>query len=708
MAIELGSGDKLALLAQGLNQLEVGLTVMDADLVMVAANTRFQQLLGFPEALCRPGTTMLDALRHNAAQGEYGPGEVEDLVRPRLELARKFLPHRFERVRPDGSIIEVCGHPLPSGGMVTTYTDVTIARRREQALRELSAELEQRVEARTAELRHREAELARKAALLESVISNVNQGISYIDSNLVIELCNDKFRELLELPPELCQPGVSFETLARFNAQRGEYGAGDVDELIRARAEVARQFKPHRFERTRPSDGRTLEITGMPTPDGGMVSTYLDISDRKATEQALRLERERLGNVLKGANAGSWEVNLQTGQAQINARWAELTGHTLQEMFPYSLKNLPRLFHPDDFDRARTALLHHLKDKTPYYRVEHRLKHKDGHWVWVAAHGQVASRTPDGRAEWMAGTHIDIAERKEAEQRVRELNETLEERVAERSTQLQAAMQTLHASQEALARSAAKATLGTLVASVTHELATPLGNSLITASTFTDLARRLQDQVDAGQLKRSDLARFLSEVQEGAALIERNLHRAVALVQNFKQVAADQASEQRRTFDLAGVVQEVLDTLSPSLKRHTHRVMVDVPAGITLDSFPGALGQVLINLINNAYLHAFDGRTDGTVRITAQVQNGWVEVQLADDGIGMSQELLSQFFRPFFSTKIGRGGTGLGTTIVENLVKETLGGALTVQSTLGQGTTFLVRLPLCAPQDDEMVFETHI
>lgn len=708
MTIELGSGDKLVLLAEGLDQLDIGLTVFDRDLVMVAANTRFQQLLNFPDALCRPGATMLDALRHNAQQGEYGPGDVDDLVRPRLELARQFLPHRFERVRPDGSIIEVCGNPLPSGGMITTYTDVTIPRQREQALRELKSELEQRVEERTAELRHREAELARKAALLESVITNVNQGISYINADLVIEMCNAQFGELLELPPELCQPGVSFERLARFNAERGEYGPGDVDELVRTRAEIARQFKPHRFERTRPSDGKTLEIMGTPTPDGGMVSTYLDISERKANERALRLERERLSNILKGTNAGSWEVNLQTGEVQVNARWAELTGHTQEELSPFTLNTLPRLFHPDDLALAQNNLVQHLKDQTPYYRFEHRLKHKDGHWVWVAAHGQVSSRTADGRAEWIAGTHMDIAERKEAEQRVRELNETLEERVAERSAQLNAAMQTLHQSQEALARSAAKATLGTLVASVTHELSTPLGNSLITASTCADLAKRLQAQVDGGQLKRSDLVTFLQEVNEGSALIERNLHRAVALVQNFKQVAADQASEQRRSFELADVVNEVLDTLSPSLKRHAHQVLVDVPGGIVVDSFPGALGQVLINLVNNAYLHAFEGRTDGTLRIAAQAQLGWVDLLVADDGIGMSQELLGQFFQPFFSTKIGRGGTGLGMSIVENLVKKTLGGTLTVQSSLGQGSTFLIRIPLRAPQDDDVGFDAQI
>lgn len=577
MTIELGTGDKLALLAEGLDQLDIGFTVFDRELVMVAANRRFQDLLNFPAALCQPGTTMEAALRHNAQQGEYGPGDVTIQVQQRLDLARQFLPHRFERVRPDGSIIEVCGHPLSGGGMVTTYTDVTVPRQREQALRALSSELEQRVEERTAELRRREAELARKAALLESVISNVNQGISYFNADLVIELCNAKFGELLELPPELCRPGATFEQLADYNARRGEYGPGDIDELVRSRVETARQFLPHRFERTRPVDGRTLEIMGMPTPEGGMVSTYFDITGRKA-----------------------------------------------------------------------------------------------------------------------------------AEQRIRELNAVLEQRVAERSAQLNAAVQTLHRSQEELARSAAKATLGTLVASVTHELSTPLGNSLISASTCSDLGKRFAAQVESGQIKRSDLATFLAEVREGSDLIERNLHRAVELMKNFKQVAADQASEQRRRFELLAVVQEVMDTLRPSLRRYPHRVEIDVPPGIWMDSFPGALGQVLINLINNAYLHAFEGRTDGRVRIEARVQGDEVHLRTVDNGVGMSTELLAQLFQPFFSTKIGRGGTGLGMTIVENLVKATLGGSMSVESRAGTGTSFHIRVPLMAPRGDDTAFDSHI
>lgn len=563
MAIDLGLGEKLTLLAQGLDQLDIGFTVFDRDLVMVAANRRFQSLLNFPDALCKPGATLQDALTHNALQGEYGPGEVAQLVRDRMVLAQQFLPHRFERVRPDGSIIEVSGTPLAQGGMVTTYTDVTVPRQREKALRDLSAELEIRVQQRTAELERREAQLASKAALLQLVVSNVNQGISFISADLIIDLCNGKFGELLELPPELCRPGVPLLDVFRFNAKRGEYGPGDPETLAQMRIAIARQRLPHQFERTRPSDGKTLEITGRPTPDGGMVTTYLDISERK-----------------------------------------------------------------------------------------------------------------------------------DAEKRILKLNETLEERVAERSEQLQQATQTLHASQEALARSAAKATLSTLVASVTHELNTPLGNSLIAASTCADLAKRFSVLVGSGQLRKTDLAVFMDQMLQGSDLMERSLHRAVDLVKNFKQVAADQASEQRRSFDLKEVADEVLNTLSPSLKRYPYRVELEIPTGILLDSYPGALGQVLINLINNAYLHAFEGRDVGVVHITAALEGEWVAVHLQDNGVGMSQAHLEQLFQPFFSTKIGRGGTGLGMTIVGNLVSGTLGGSVRVTSELGAGTHIALRIPV--------------
>ena len=276
---------------------------------------------------------------------------------------------------------------------------------------------------------------------------------------------------------------------------------------------------------------------------------------------------------------------------------------------------------------------------------------------------------------------------------VQELNENLELRVAQRSAELQQATEDLRRSQESLAKSAANATLSTLIASVSHELGTPLGNSKMVASTLAEHTRDMVRAVHAGLLKRSGLDQFLEQVGDGVALLQRNLERAVELLGDFRQVAADQASEQRRSFDLAHVVGEILHTLSPSLKRHPHRVVVNIPTGITMDSLPGPLGQIVINLVNNAYAHAFEGRQDGVLTIDASVQDGTVLMHFTDNGVGMTPEHVDQLFVAFFSTKIGRGGTGLGMAIVQNLVSKAMGGRITVASTPGQGTRFELALP---------------
>ena len=208
-------------------------------------------------------------------------------------------------------------------------------------------------------------------------------------------------------------------------------------------------------------------------------------------------------------------------------------------------------------------------------------------------------------------------------------------------------------------------------------------------------------------MRRSELATFLQEMLEGSQLVERNLHRAVELMRNFKQVAADQASEQRRLFDLADVVREVTDTLKPSLKRYPHALVVDVPGKITMDSYPGALGQVIINLVNNAYLHAFEEGSHGTVKLTAHQEHDRVVIELRDDGVGMTEAMQEQMFLPFFSTKIGRGGTGLGMSIVDNLVKKTLGGNLHVQSAPGEGSVFRLELPLVMTRTEDVGFNAH-
>lgn len=271
--------------------------------------------------------------------------------------------------------------------------------------------------------------------------------------------------------------------------------------------------------------------------------------------------------------------------------------------------------------------------------------------------------------------------------------------VAELDTkvQLEAAMDKLQRSQEELARSETKAALATMIASVSHELNTPLSNGLMMASTLVDQSEEFQRLLEGNQVKRSDLGAYVANVREGNQLLMRNLGRATDLMNNFRQVANDQASEQRRVFDLSVLLRGIVDTLSPSLKRHPHTIIMQVPEGIVMDSLPGPLGQIAINLINNAYLHAFDGRSDGVLTISATPVPGEVLLEFSDNGVGIPADNLARLFEPFFSTKKGKGGTGLGMGIVDSLVCKTLGGSIAVQSTLGRGTQFSLRLPLAAP-----------
>lgn len=288
----------------------------------------------------------------------------------------------------------------------------------------------------------------------------------------------------------------------------------------------------------------------------------------------------------------------------------------------------------------------------------------------------------------------------QSETQVKELNYTLETRVTERTAALQQAMTQLQQSQASLARADRMSALGTLVAGISHELNTPIGNSVMTASTLSERVKSLQLNVERGNLRRSDLDASMTQFTQGADLILRNLERAAHLLGSFKQVSVDQTSEVRRKFDLAKVVSDVLTTIAPSLKGNSHQVRVDIPEGLILDSFPGPLGQVVINLVHNAHLHGLEGMGDnGVISISAQACDlaadiPGVALTVSDNGSGIDADNLQRIFEPFFTTRMGRGGTGLGLSIVHNIVHDMLSGRIEVGSQPGEGTHFVIRLPL--------------
>lgn len=305
----------------------------------------------------------------------------------------------------------------------------------------------------------------------------------------------------------------------------------------------------------------------------------------------------------------------------------------------------------------------------------------------------------DGRALGFLGVARDISAQLRAERELRALNVELEQRVSARTAELSAAMMALQHAQEELLRAERMAALGSLVAGVAHELNTPLGNCLTTASTLEGRNREIALQLESGQMRRSSLEAYLHDTGLASDILLRGLSSACELVQHFKQLAVDQTSEQRRVFLLEGVVSDVLGLARARWKSTPYRIETAIDLPRALDSFPGPLGQVLSNLLQNALLHAFEGREQGLLSIAARaLSDQEFELSVADDGRGMSEEERRRAFDPFFTTKLGRGGTGLGLNIVYNIVKDVLGGQLELQSRPGAGSRFVFRLPYVAPQ----------
>jgi signal transduction histidine kinase len=292
-----------------------------------------------------------------------------------------------------------------------------------------------------------------------------------------------------------------------------------------------------------------------------------------------------------------------------------------------------------------------------------------------------------------------VARLTESEASYRALNEKLEDRVLERTAKLTQALEELERTKDELVQAGKMTALGSMVAGVAHELNTPIGNALVAASTLNDRVREIRVASANNALKRSQLAEFLDVVAEGTDIVQISLNRSSELVRSFKQVAVDQASERSRYFILQELVDEVLSTIRPVYKNTPWSIEVDIPEDITMESYPGALGQVVMNLVCNALVHAFEGRDRGKVEIIARITASDTEVELVcrDDGIGMAQPTSERVFEPFFTTKLGQGGSGLGMAIVYRLASEVLGGSIRLQTEQGAGSTFRLRIPRIAP-----------
>lgn len=277
---------------------------------------------------------------------------------------------------------------------------------------------------------------------------------------------------------------------------------------------------------------------------------------------------------------------------------------------------------------------------------------------------------------------------------LQEFNQNLEQLVSDRTHELSNTLDALKAAQSKLVESEKMASLGGLVAGVAHEINTPIGVGVTVASALAEHTTEFASTYKSGKMKRSELEEFLDIATQSSNALLINLNQAAALIQSFKEVAVDRSSEERRTFIVRDYLDEILIQLKPKLRNSKHSIEIKGDTKMALDSYPGALSQVVTNLLMNSLIHAYEPGATGKLAFDWQQEGDRLRFEYSDDGKGIPPENLSKIFEPFFTTKRGQGGSGLGLHIVYNLVTQKLLGEIECKSEVGVGTKFIIKLPV--------------
>lgn len=426
-----------------------------------------------------------------------------------------------------------------------------------------------------------------------------------------------------------------------------------------------------------------------------LIAIVRDVTEQKAAADALQESQARFAAIFASAPVAMSLTRIDDRtHVDANPAWERLFGLDRTSVLERSTGELGFWVDQDVYDGLYTRISRNEIVEQQEVRIRPR------------GRGEIATCLVSGCRLRIRGEDcglwslVDISELRRIQGHIEELNESLERRVAERTGELQTALETLHQARDELVRSEKLAALGSLVAGIAHELNTPIGNSVTVATT---LAARTTDMVRehaTGTLRRTHFDSFVASALQASELLMRNLTRAQELVRSFKQVAVDQASEMRRPFELGGVLREIAMTLGPMFHSTPYSLNVDCGDEVPMDSYPGALGQILTNLVTNALIHGLEGRPAGRIDVIVKPAPEAVSIRVCDDGAGIGEDALHRIFDPFFTTRLGKGGSGLGLYIVYNLVTRSLGGQISAASEPSKGTCFTLTLPLTAPSAD--------
>jgi len=437
-----------------------------------------------------------------------------------------------------------------------------------------------------------------------------------------------------------------------------------------------------------------------------VIGTIQDITEQTLAEQALRslnetleqrvlertneLEQQRafIETILNTAETLIFVIDTRGCFVRFNAACERLTGYRFDELRDQPIWG--SVIPPERRAEVRAKHENQLSPAALPRNLEVEWLTRDGQRRLISWSNAMLTDEA-GRLQYMIGTGIDITERKRAERALIEANDNLSRTI-----------DTLREAQSQLVQSEKMASLGALVAGISHEINTPIGIGVTSATTLQEEFKLLNRAFADGSLKRSTLERFISHGLNGCDILVNNLLRAAELIRSFKQVAVDQSSNEWRHLNLHDYIDEIILSLKPRLKGSGVQVVNDSQRQLVIRTHPGAIYQILSNLLLNALIHAYEVEQPGQIRITADQVGDEVQLEFSDDGKGIAADIEGRIFDPFFTTRRGAGGSGLGLHIVYNLVAGTLGGVIhLVKKDGAAGTTFHIRFPLQPGKEGE-------
>lgn len=609
-------------LVDAVEALEDGFLLFDADDQLLLANQRYKELYPLTAAAVVPGASFEDILCQAVATGEIidpKGRDPETWIRDALERRKQPRATVIETFA-DGTKIQIRDTITREGGRVGLRVDVTeLMQAREHA-------------------ENAEAETTRTKTQLLNAIEALNDGFVMYDAEDKLVLANQRYRELYSANAPAMVEGTRFEDILRYGLERGQYAAaiGCEEEWLQERLATHRSQRPITQIL---SDGTVLQIVEHETSDGGRVGLRVDITELVRAE-------ERLAGIIEGAQVGTWEWDVPSGENRVNDRWAEILGYTAEELAPVTIELWNQLLHPEDHVDVEAAIARVFAGETDNFEYEFRMRAKAGQWVWLLSRGRVLQRGTNGSPLRLAGVHIDITDMVRARE----------------------------------AAEAANYAKSEFLANMSHEIRTPLNGVLGMADLLDDTSLQA-DQRDMLDTIRDSGWGLLSLLND---------------ILDLARVEAGKLDLDPVPFDFFALVGE-LGSLHGANARAKG---IGFNLNCALRADPCRIGdetrirQILHNLLGNAVKFT----EAGAVTLKAEsVDEQTVLFRIADTGIGMSKEQLSRIFRPFeqadSSTVRRFGGTGLGMTIVQRLV-DMMGGTIRIESTPGKGTSIELRLAL--------------